>query len=414
VARAIEKLSPASVTKTTTPGLHGDGAGLWLHVGPHAGEKTGKSWIFRFTMAGKAHEMGLGPLHTIGLAKARQLARECREMRLAGVNPLEARNDRRAGAKLDAAKAITFKTCADNYIRAHRAGWRNAKHAAQWAATLATYAYPIVGDLPVAAINTGHVTHILEPIWAAKPETAGRLRGRVEAVLDYARTHGWRDGENPARWKNHLENVLPKLSSVKRVEHHAALPWGEMAVFMRELAERNGIGALALRFAILTACRTGEAIGAWWSEIDPDAAVWTLPEARTKSARQHRIPLSEGALNVLREAAALRDAPLADGFVFPGAKPGKPLGDTALLDTLAQMGRRDITPHGFRSTFRDWCAETGQAADVAEAALAHLAGDKTVVAYQRGDLLARRARLMQAWADFVLGNRGAVVQLSAS
>ncbi len=376
--------------------MYADGAGLYLLVGP-----TGaKSWIYRFMLNGKAREMGLGPVHTIGLAEARKRAQEHRRQRLDGIDPLDARKTARAKAKLEAAKAITFKACAEKYIKAHSAGWRNEKHAAQWTATLTTYAYPKIGALPVAAVDTGLVTQILSPLWAAKPETASRVRGRIESVLDYAGTHGWRSGENPARWRGHLENVLPRRAKVRKVEHHAALPWGQIGAFMVDLAKQEGVAALALRFAILTAARTGEVIGARWSEIDLQAGLWTVPGDRMKAGREHRVPLAETALEVLREAAKQRDGTDEAALVFPGGKPGKGLSNMALLALLRRMKRDDLTAHGFRSTFRDWAAETGQPADIAEAALAHVVGDKTVVAYQRGDLLERRRKLMHAWATF--------------
>jgi integrase len=416
MARLIEKLSPAKVQKVEKPGLYGDGAGLYLHVGPTGG----KSWVFRFMLDGKAREMGLGALHTVSLAAARDLAGKARwKVRIDGIDPLEAKQSERQAKKVELAKAHTFKQVAAKYIAAHRAGWRNAKHAAQWDATLATYAYPIIGALPVGAVDTGHVTRILEPIWATKPETAARVRGRVESVLDYAGTHQWRAGENPARWKGHLQNVLPPRSRVAKVEHHAALPWQQIAPFMADLEPHEGVAALALRFAILTAARTGEVIGVRWSEIDTGAAVWTVPEGRMKAGREHRVPLAEPALTVVREAARLRereDDPQA--FLFPGGKRGKGLSNMALLALLRRMGRGDLTTHGFRSTFRDWAAETGQPADIAEAALAHIVADKTVAAYQRGDLLERRRKLMDAWATFCGrvpdGSSGQVVPLRAT
>jgi len=396
MARQIERLSPSAVTKAKKPGMYADGAGLYLLVGP-----TGaKSWIYRFMLNGKAREMGLGPVHTIGLAEARKRAQEHRRQRLDGIDPVDARKTERAKAKLEAAKAITFKACAEKYIKAHSAGWRNEKHAAQWTATLTTYAYPKIGALPVAAVDTGLVTQILNPLWAAKPETASRVRGRIESVLDYAGTHGWRSGENPARWRGHLENVLPRRAKVRKVEHHAALPWGQIGAFMVDLGKQEGVAALALRFAILTAARTGEVIGARWSEIDLQAGLWTVPGDRMKAGREHRVPLSKAALEVLREAAKQRDDTGDAAFVFPGGRPGNGLSNMALLALLRRMKRDDLTAHGFRSTFRDWAAETGQPADIAEAALAHVVGDKTVVAYQRGDLLERRRKLMDAWAAF--------------
>ncbi len=394
MARQICKLSPAKIKNTSASGMYGDGGGLWLNVGPTGG----KSWIFRFMLDGKAREMGLGALHTISLAEAREKALACRKQCLDGVDPLEARHVKRRARQAEAAKAITFRACAAKYIAANRAAWRNEKHAYQWNATLATYVYPTIGDLPVAAIDTGHITRILEPIWSTKAETATRVRGRIEAILSYATTHDWRSGENPARWRGHLENVLPRRSKVAAVEHHAALPWRQAAKFTVALAAENGVAALALRFAILTAGRTGEVIGATWAETDLEEALWTVPGSRMKAAREHRVPLSDGALAVLREAAKLGME--ADQPIFPSARKGKPLSNMAMLVLLRRMKRGDLTTHGFRSTFRDWAAETGQPADIAEAALAHVVGDKTVAAYQRGDLLVRRRKLMAAWAVF--------------
>ena len=404
MARKVEKLSSAAVKNANRPGMYGDGGGLWLHVGPNALDengkptKTGKSWIFRFMLDGKAREMGLGPLHTIGLSEARDRAQACRKALLEGLDPLEAKHAKRKARKLEAAKAITFKDCAGKYIGANKAGWRNEKHADQWENTLTTYVYPLVGGLAVSEIDTGHVTRVLEPIWTTKSETASRVRGRIESVLSYATTHGWRAGENPARWRGHLENVLPKKSKVAKVEHHAALPWRESGAFMKALAAEHGTAALAFRFAILTAARTGEVIGARWSEVDLQHAVWTIPGERMKAGVEHRVPLSADALALLQEAAKLRVDDV--DFVFPGGKKDKPLSNMALLMTLRRMKREDLTAHGFRSTFRDWAAETGQPADIAEAALAHTVGDKTVAAYQRGDLLDRRRKLMEAWAAF--------------
>jgi integrase len=342
--------------------------------------------------------MGLGPLHTIGLSEARDLAQACRKKLLEGIDPVEMKHAARKARRLEAARAVTFKDCAAKYIAANKAAWRNAKHADQWENTLTTYVYPIMGGLAVSEIDTGHVTRVLEPIWTTKSETATRVRGRIESVLSYATTHNWRVGENPARWRGHLENVLPKKSKVAKVVHHAALPWRESGSFMKALEGLDGTGALALRFAILTAARTGEAIGAKWSEIDMQHAVWTIPGDRMKAGVEHRVPLSREALALLAAAEKLRVE--GNEFVFPGAKKETGLSNMALLMTLRRMKRDDLTAHGFRSTFRDWAAETGQPADIAEAALAHSVGDKTVAAYQRGDLLERRRKLMEAWAAF--------------
>ena len=386
------KLTALGVAKLKTPGMYGDGGGLWLQVTG----KGGKSWIFRFTLDGKAREMGLGSAMTFSLAEARDKALTCRKFCAEGIDPIEARNDRRDAARIEAAKAITFRQCATTYIEAHRAGWRNAKHAAQWAATLDTYAHPAFGDLPVQAVDTALVMKAVEPIWATKPETAIRVRGRIESILDWAATRGFRRGENPARWKGHLANLLPKRSRVKKVEHHAALPFTEVPAFMDALAEQPGVSARALAFTILTAARTGETIGATWSEIDLDAGAWTVPAERMKAGAEHRVPLSDPALQILREMAAIRSG----DFVFPGGKRGRPLSNMAMLKTLERMGRDDLTVHGFRSSFRDWASETTAfPSEVVEAALAHTIESKVERAYRRGDLFQKRRELMGAWAQ---------------
>jgi integrase len=397
MARTIGKLTPAKVKSSSKPGLYGDGAGLYLNVGPSGS----KSWLFRFMLQGRAREMGLGPLHTIGLAEARERATAARKLRLDGIDPLSARQAEKARRAEEAAAAVTFKRAAEGYVKAHRAAWKNAKHAWQWMATLEAHVYPVIGDLSVAVVDTGHVTRILEPIWVSKAETAARVRGRIEAVLDYAKTHGWRAGENPARWKGHLQNVLPARSRVSTVEQHAALPWAEMGSFMAELEQQGGIAALALRFAILTAARTGEVIGATWGEIDMRAGIWTVPGRRMKIGKEHRVPLSDVALAVLREMAKLGTGTDADSFVFPGGKTGKPLSNMAMLALLHRMHRGDLTVHGFRSSFRDWCSEsTNYPREVAEQALAHAIPDKVEAAYRRGDLFEKRRRLMDEWTEF--------------
>jgi integrase len=302
--------------------------------------------------------------------------------------------------RLDAAKAVNFKECAARYIASHRAGWRNPKHAAQWEATLATYAEPVIGGLSVQAVDTALVLKVLEPIWTVKPETAGRVRGRIESILDWAKVRGYRAGENPARWRGHLDKLLLPHSKVRRVEHHAALPYAELPGFLVSLREQEGIAARALEFAILTAARTGEVLSARdGGEIDLLDKTWTLPATRMKAGKEHRVPLSARALAILKEMQAHRHPD--DAFVFPGAKPGRPLSNMAFLMLLRRMGRSNVTVHGFRSSFRDWAAErTNFPAEVAEMALAHTVSDKTVAAYNRSDLFDRRRRLMAAWATF--------------
>jgi integrase len=348
---------------------------------------------------GRPRWMGVGPLHTIGLAEARNRAAAFRLQRHDGVDPIEKRRAERLEARLDAAKAMTFKESAAMYVASHRAGWRNPKHAAQWQATLATYAEPVIGDLSVQRIDTALVLKVLEPIWRVKPETAGRVRGRIESILDWAKVRGYRTGENPARWRGHLDKLLPPRSRVRRVEHHASLPYAELPGFLVSLREQAGIAARALEFAILTAARTGEVIGARWGEMDLLDKTWTLPAARMKSGREHRVPLSAHALAILKEMQAHRHAEGA--FVFPGGRNGKPLSNMAFLMLLRRMDLGDVTAHGFRSSFRNWAAErTSFPAEVAEMALAHTVSDKTVAAYNRSDLFERRRRLMSAWTTF--------------
>ena len=293
--------------------------------------------------------MGLGTAADVSLADARDAAAAARKLVRQGINPIEQRRVERS--ENAAAAGLTFAQVANAYIAAHEPSWRNAKHRQQWRNTLDTYADPFLGNLPVAQVEVGEVMRVLEPLWREKTETASRLRGRIESVLDYATARGWRSGENPARWRGHLDNLLPARSKVANVEHHAALPWREIGAFMAALTKEAGVSALALRFAILTAARTSEVIGARWSEIDVEDAVWTVPAARMKAAREHRVPLPDGALDVLREMAKLRANAKMDGFVFPGGKAGKPLSTMALLMLLRRMGRGDLTAHGFRSTF---------------------------------------------------------------
>jgi integrase len=393
VARGIGKLTALAVDKAKRRGYYGDGGGLFLQVSA-AGTK---SWVFRFKEAGKLREMGLGATHTTGLAEAREKARDCRRMRLDGIDPIAARKAAHAQTRLDAAKAMTFQECAERYIASHKAGWRNPKHAAQWSSTLKTYAYPVLGSLPAQAVDVGLVMKALEPIWTSKPETAGRVRGRIESVIDWATARGYRQGENPARWRGHLENLLPKKSKVRRVEHHAALPYAGLAEFMVELRQREGIAARALEFAILTAARTGEVLSARWSEIDFKARLWTIPGSRMKAGKEHRVPLSDAARAVLEGMEATREG----DFVFPGGRAGRPLSNMAFLMLLRRIGRGDLTTHGFRSTFSDWCSErTNFPAEVREMALAHAVGDKTELAYRRGDLFEKRRQVMDAWARF--------------
>jgi integrase len=397
MARTIGRLTALKVDKAKRAGMYADGGGLYLRV-THSGTKN---WVFRFMLNGRPRWMGVGPLHTIGLAEARNRAAGFRLQRLDGVDPIERRRAERLQGRLDAAKAVTFKECAARYIASYRAGWRNPKHAAQWEATLATYAEPIMGGLSVQAIDTALVFRVLEPIWTTKPETAGRVRGRIESILDWAKVRGYRAGENPARWRGHLDHLLPARSKVRKVEHHAALPYTELPGFLVALRDQQGIAARALEFTILTAGRTGEVIGARWSEFDLLNKTWIVAAERMKASREHRVPLSARALDIVRGMQTLRPAGDADGYVFAGGKGGRPLSNMAFLMLLRRMGLGDVTAHGFRSSFRDWAAErTDFPAEVAEMALAHTVSDKTVAAYNRSDLFDRRRRLMAEWATF--------------
>jgi integrase len=389
----VGKLTALKADKAKATGYYGDGGGLFLQVSRFGT----KSWVFRFKANGRAREMGLGSLDTWGLAEARERARECRKLRDMGKDPIEERNAVRQQAKLDEAKALTFAECGKGYIDAHQAAWRSPKSLAAWQGTLETYVYPVFGPLPVQAIDTGLVMKVLEPIWTRTPETAGRVRGRIEAILDWAAARNFRRGENPARWRGHLDKLLPKKTKVRRIEHHAALPYAEVPAFMAELRGQEGIAAQALEFAILTATRTGETIGAKWNEIDLTERLWTIPAERMKGEREHRVWLSDAAIAVIETMAAIPHSE----FVFPGGRTGRPISNMAMLMTLRRMGRGDLTVHGFRSSFRDWAAErTGFPAEVAEMALAHAVADKVEAAYRRGDLFQKRRQLSDAWARF--------------
>jgi integrase len=394
--REAKKLSAIAVAKLTKPGRYAVGDGAYLQI---AAGGT-KAWIFRYQRDGKARHMGLGPVSLISLAEAREKARNARRALLEGNDPLELKRQTRARQRLEVAKGMSFKDCAERMISSHEAAWKNPKHRAQWRSTLATYVYRTYGDLPVAAIDTGLVLKALEPIWAAKPETAGRVRGRIEAVLDWAKARGYRDGENPARWRGHLDKLLPNRRKVRSVRNHPAMPYSELPVFMAELRNRKSVSARALEFAILTAARTGEVIGAKLSEIDLDNAVWTVPADRMKVGKEHRVPLSPRAVEIVREL------PRDGDYVFSGGRAGKPLSNMALLELMRGM-RPEFVPHGFRSTFRDWAAErTNHPSEVVEQALAHAIESKVEAAYRRGDLFEKRRQLMADWASYCLAPSG--------
>jgi integrase len=318
-------------------------------------------------------------------------------MRIDGIDPIEARSAERSDRKLEAARAMTFDACAAAYIDAHKSAWHNAEHRDQWRNTLNSYASPIFGSQPVQAVDVGLVMKAVEPVWNTKPETASRLRGRIEAVLDWATVRGYRKGENPARWRGHLDKLLPARGKVRKVEHHPALPYLQLPVFISDLRAQEGVAAQALEFLILTAARTGEVIGARWDEVDLSDRVWVVPAARMKARREHRVPLAAEAVSILEHLQQARES----DFVFPGGKKAQPLSNMAMLALLRRMGRGDLTAHGFRSSFRDWAAErTSFPREVAEMALAHSVGDKVEAAYRRGDLFAKRRQLTEAWARF--------------
>jgi integrase len=405
MARAENRLVPVTLGRLKEPGIYSDGKGLYFRIGP-----TGaKSWIFRFDLNKKRHEMGLGSFSDVTLAEAREKAKECRKLQKARINPIDARRleIEAEQAKRVAAVKKTFKECSLEYINEYEKTWKSSKHAHQWSASLKTHVYPVFGDLPVDAVDRELVESALRPIWKAKPETATRVRGRIEHVLDYARVKNLRTGENPARWRGHLNKIFPSRSKFDEVENYPALKYSEIGTFMTRLRAEEGYSARALEFAILTAARTAEVTGALWGEIDFEAEVWTVPAARMKKKREHRVPLTSAAMSILKAMKAVSES----DYVFPGSRPQKPLTHTAMLRVLSRMGRDDITVHGFRSTFKDWASEeTPFPNELSEMALAHAIKNKVEESYRRGELLAKRRKLMEAWADYCAGiNSGAEI-----
>lgn len=414
--KAIE-LSALAVSRLKADGRHAVGGvdGLHLRV---LGQS--RAWVLRVVVgqrmdsAGKVvlhrRDIGLGSYPEVTLAEAREAAREKRKQIRSGIDPVQERKSGKVRETLEAVKAKTFRECAEAYISANRAGWKNEKHVLQWESTLATYAFPSIGDIPISAIDTGMVLGVLQqtvkvadgqaPLWLARTETASRLRGRLESILDWASFRQYRSGENPARWKGHLEHELPARSKVKKVEHHAALPYSQIASFLKELRQRPGISARALEFAILTAARSGEVRGAAWSEIDMEGRLWTIPASRMKAGKEHRVPLSEDVVALLKSLPREADGE----YVFMGMR-GAMLSDMSLTAVLRRMGHGGLTQHGFRSTFRDWAGETtAYPREVCEHALAHRLADGVEAAYQRGDLLKKRSQLMKDWADYCRGD----------
>lgn len=377
------------------PGLHADGDGLYLQVT----SKSARSWVWRYRAGDKLRGLGLGPLRLYSLGAAREMARDAARLRRLGVDPIDARKARKEEAAAEVRRQVTFWQVAEAYIGSHRAGWKNAKHADQWRATLETYVKPLAGDKPIGALDTELILKILDPIWRVKPETAGRVRGRIELILNYAKARGQRDGENPARWRGHLDQLLPACGKVAKVVHHAALNWRQAPAFFTALGNQAGRAAEAFAFAILTSGRTGEVIGATWPEIDFEQSIWTIPGGRMKGDKEHRVPLSKPALDIL---ARMKAKTGGAGFVFPGQKSDAPLSNMALLAVLKRMKRDDLTAHGFRSTFRDWATEaTDFPSEAIELALAHSISSKVEAAYRRGDMLDKRRDLAAAWARYL-------------
>ena len=399
MARPIKRLSPLLVSKLKEPGYYADGENLYLQISP----SLSKSWIFRFRFDGRQREMGLGAISALTLAQAREAAAACRTGLAAKVrvDPIQARQEaRRAADALRAKRSAipTFDEAAKAYIAAHRHEWKNAKHAGQWQATLDAFVSPVFGSMRVNEVDTPDVLKALTDIWTEKTETATRVRGRIESVLDWARVAGYRTGENPARWRGHLEHSLAAPTKAKKVVNHPALPWREIGDFMVDLRAQQGVAAKALQFAIATAARSGEVRMATWGEVDLQSKTWTIPASRMKAGVEHRVPLADDVVELLRQMPRIEGC----DWIFPGMK-SKPLSDMSLTAVLRRMKRNEITVHGFRSTFRDWASESSASSfgrESAEHALAHSLPDRVEAVYRRGDLFERRIGLMAAWADF--------------
>jgi integrase len=410
----LNRLSAVKVQQVRKRGLYADGGGLHLQVTEGVDESVNKSWLFRFSVpdptkrSGRRERwMGLGSIGTVSLVDARAAALDARKLCRNGIDPIEVRRAAKAAAALAQARAMTFDQCRDAYIKPNKPKWKNGKHQEQWTNTLATYVTPVFGKLPVATVDTALVLKVIEPLWQSKPETASRVRQRIERVLDFAKVRGFRSGDNCARWKGHLDQVLPSLAQVRQVRHHPALPYALIGAFMPALRDRVGIAARALEFAILSGMRTDAVIKARWTEMDTVQKVWTVPPDRAKRKaqnwREHRAALSTAALKVL---ATMKAHSNGGEYVFPGDRPGQPLSNGAMLELLKEMNWTDekgdrITTHGFRSTLRTWAAErTNFPDDLVRAALGQTVGTKVDAAYQRGDLFEKRKRLMATWADF--------------
>ena len=404
VTRTLNRLSALKVARAKQPGMYADGGGLYLRVA----EGGSKQWVFRYAVGTRDRDMGLGPVQTLTLPEAREKAREARLLRLEGIDPIEAKRARMAALKAADARAMTFKQCAEGFIRDNEASWTSARHRQEWVGSLVRLVYPTLGSLPVAAIDTPLVLKVLKPIWEKTPETASRVRGRIENVLGWATVHHYRAGDNPARWGGLLEHALPARSKIAKVEHHAALPYAEIGAFVAKLQQDSGVAAGCLQFITLTAARLDEARSATWDEIDLPNRIWIVPARRMKADKEHRVPLSASAVTVLEQMQEIRQ----NDYVFPGRLEGRPIGDNTIWRLAKEAAGSDITIHGLRSSFRDWAAErTSFPREVAEMALAHAIPNAVEAAYRRGDLFEKRRRLMDAWAEFCAkpSHRGEVV-----
>ena len=397
--KIAKELTALAVNKLRRTGLHAVGGvnGLGLQV-----TKSGsRAWVLRVVVSGKRREFGLGGFPTVSLASARDRARSMLDQLFEGIDPAEAKRQAKSALAAQRARAVNFKTLAEQDIAQHEASWKNAKHAAQWTATLETYAFPVCGSMVAADIDTATVLRVLEPIWVEKTETASRLRGRVEAVLDYATAKGLRQGPNPARWKGNLALTLPAKRKVKTVKHHPAVPVQDMPKFFQSLQQKEGTAARALEFLTLTAVRSGEVRGAQWSEIDLAKKIWTVPAERMKAKREHRVPLSTQAIKLLKSLPSKETG----GLVFPGSKATAKLSDMALTALMRRM-EMNAVPHGLRSSFRDWVGEmTPHPREVAEMALAHKVANLVEAAYMRSDLFEKRRLMMQDWATYLTKER---------
>lgn len=384
------ELTVLKVKNLATPGHYVDGGGLYLQVTGNGA----KSWLFKYKVRGtqKRREMGLGPVRDVSLAEAREKATQCRKQLAEGLDPIQTRDSARSAQRL---LMKPFRACAEEYIASHSKGWKNAKHKAQWSATLETYAYPVIGDITVRDVTLAHVLKIIEPIWETTTETASRLRGRIESVLDWATVRGYREGDNPARWRGHLDKILAAPGKVTKVDHHRALDVDAVPGFISAVREQDGMGARALEFAILTAARSGEVRGATWAEIDLQERIWIVGGERMKAGKEHRVPLSPAAIKLLEKLPHIEGV----DFVFPSVR-GKQLSDMTLSAVMRRM-KVDAVPHGFRSTFKDWASErTSYPGEMSEMALAHTINDKVEAAYRRGDMFEKRRKMMNQWATF--------------